>query len=129
MNLFSCGNALGKKYRLFSDMSSCEISRNGTVIAVGTRFNRQRLGHLCIKQTRTILHKQKIKFADNQDCFCDACALGKMHRLSFINSSTKAERVAELIHTDVCGPIQESSIDGSRYFLLFKDDFSHFRTV
>lgn len=34
-----------------------------------------------------------------------------------------------MIHTDVCGPMQVNSLGGSRYYLLFKDDYSHFRFV
>jgi len=30
----------------------------------------------------------------------------------------------ELIHTDVCGPMNISSIRGNKYFLTFIDDFS-----
>lgn len=52
-----------------------------------------------------------------------------MHRLPFPESTTKTERIGELIHADVCGAIQVKSISGSRYFLLLKDDFSHFRSV
>ena len=36
-------------------------------------------------------------------------------------------KIGEFIHTDVCGPMFGTSIGGSRYFLLFKDDKSGFR--
>ena len=32
----------------------------------------------------------------------------------------------ERIHSDVCGPIDPTAWDGSRYFVSFIDDFSHF---
>ena len=31
----------------------------------------------------------------------------------------------ELIHSDICGPIQVDSIGGSRYFTTFIDDSTH----
>lgn len=37
--------------------------------------------------------------------------------------------MGELVHADVCGPMEETSIGGSRYFLLLKDDYSNYRTV
>ena len=37
--------------------------------------------------------------------------------------------MGELIHSDVCGPMQEVSISGARYFRTFKDDFSRYRRV
>lgn len=38
-------------------------------------------------------------------------------------------RCGELIHADTCGPMEEQSIGGSRYFVLFKDDYSNHRSV
>lgn len=35
-----------------------------------------------------------------------------------------AQRILELIHTDVCGPMSQPAWDGSRYFVSFIDDFS-----
>lgn len=31
----------------------------------------------------------------------------------------------DLVHSDVCGPIEVPSIGGSRYFVTFVDDASH----
>jgi transposase InsO family protein len=34
------------------------------------------------------------------------------------------QRVLQLVHADVCGPMKTTSITGARYFLLFVDDFN-----
>jgi transposase InsO family protein len=61
---------------------------------------------------------------------CHECAVGKMKRLVFLNSSTpKATRIGSLIHSDVCGLMQVSSIGGALYYVLFEDDSSGFRVV
>ena len=53
----------------------------------------------------------------------NGCALGKMHRDEFpSNSDRRKKDVLELIHTDVCGPMQTRSLGGAYYFLLFIDD-------
>ncbi|CAL9018208.1 unnamed protein product, partial [Prunus brigantina] len=36
----------------------------------------------------------------------------------------RAKHPLELIHTDVCGPMQNESIGGNRYFITFIDDYS-----
>ena len=38
--------------------------------------------------------------------------------------SWQASQVLQLVHADICGPMATTSILGSRYFLLFVDDFS-----
>ena len=43
------------------------------------------------------------------------------------NLRRKFVKVSEFIYIDVCGPMSETSIGGSKYFLLFKDDKSSFR--
>ncbi len=44
-------------------------------------------------------------------------------------SETRAKAIGELVHSDVCGPMSVSSPSGSRFFVLFKDDFTGFKVV
>ena len=37
--------------------------------------------------------------------------------------------MSELIHTDVCGPMPINSVRGSRYFVTFTDDYTHYMYV
>ena len=54
------------------------------------------------------------------DTFCESCVLGKQHRLSFPTSCrTRAKKVGELIHSDVCGPVSILSPGGAKYFVTF----------
>ncbi|KRZ60189.1 Retrovirus-related Pol polyprotein from transposon TNT 1-94 [Trichinella nativa] len=56
---------------------------------------------------------------------CVTCLKGKQCRLPFPKSATKrSEEVLELVHSDICGPMQAASVGGARYFLSFIDDFS-----
>ena len=51
--------------------------------------------------------------------------MGKMHRKPFkslvVNHST---RQLQLVHSDVCEPMQTESIGGQKYFMTFIHDFS-----
>ena len=63
----------------------------------------------------------------NDHIECAACALGKQHRNEFPNHEEKRKtQLVELIHTDVCGPMQTRSLGGAWYFLIFVDDKSSF---
>ena len=55
----------------------------------------------------------------------EACILGKQHRLPFnFGNSRRARYPLELVHIDLVGHIQVTSIGGSTYFMTFIDDFS-----
>lgn len=53
---------------------------------------------------------------------CITCLKGKQHRLPFQKSGKRAKQPLQLIHSDLCGPMENESIGGSRYFLTFIDD-------
>ena len=57
-----------------------------------------------------------------------SCTKGKLHRGTHPNDGKTASQPLELVHVDM-GEMDERSLGGAKYFLLFKDDFSHFRTV
>jgi transposase InsO family protein len=46
----------------------------------------------------------------------------------FSTSSWRAHRRLQLVHSDVCGPL-ETSFGGCKYFLLYVDDFSRITWV
>ena len=56
---------------------------------------------------------------------CESCAYGKITRTpSPKNEPKRASKKLELVHSDICGPMSESSHGGQRYFITFIDDFS-----
>ena len=67
---------------------------------------------------------------NNQDhCFCISCLEGKMNCQYNKQSSTRASKKLELIHSDLCGPFPTLSVSGSRYFIIFVDDVTCFTWV
>ena len=56
---------------------------------------------------------------------CAGCVHGKQHRETIAKGGTcRANCPLELIHTDLCGPMQCESVGGNKYFITFIDDFS-----
>lgn len=56
---------------------------------------------------------------------CVTCIQGKQTVKSFPSGEAKrANNLLELIHSDVCGPMQVTSWGGARYLVTFTDDFS-----
>lgn len=62
---------------------------------------------------------------DNIKEVCEGCVFGKHARKTFPQESTwRATKPLELVHTDICGPMTTSSFGGNRYVLTFIDDHS-----
>lgn len=62
---------------------------------------------------------------ENPTKLCDACLNGKQRRDPFPKASTwRASQVLQLVHADICGPINPTSHSNKRYLLMFIDDYS-----
>ena len=97
----------------------------------------QRYGHLNMKDVVQNSKNNVVGMEINGDddevhraSECEACALGKMHKLPFPKQSQhRSTKLLEIIHSDLCGPMQVESVGGSRYVLTFTDDCSRYSVV
>lgn len=103
--------------------------RANVVESDSLRVWHERLAHQNVTQVRRVLKGWNIHTKAEEHWDCDGCAKGKMSRKPFPSSQTKAKAPGELMHADLCGPMESPSVGNSRYFLLFKDDFSHYKFV
>jgi hypothetical protein len=56
---------------------------------------------------------------------CDVCVLGKAHKVPIYNNPRpKVEKVGQMFHTDVYGPMSISSINGNRWLCIVVNDVS-----
>jgi transposase InsO family protein len=55
---------------------------------------------------------------------CDACILGKHSKQPFHDSTSRACRKLELIHSDLCGPMPIAYAFGNKYIMTFIDDYT-----
>ena len=61
---------------------------------------------------------------------CSACTIGKQHLDEFpVHQEKRQTGMLELIHTDLCGPMQTRSLGGASYFMTFIDDRSRYTWV
>ena len=93
----------------------------------------KRLGHLGMSNMEKLLDittgvkltKKEINTMET----CEFCLKAKQTRIPFKSERTKAVRLLEIIHTDLCGPIEPLTWDGKRYILTLIDDYSHYTEV
>ena len=52
------------------------------------------------------------------------CAYGKQNRVSFPSGAKRVNKILELVHSDVFGPVSVPSLGKSVYYVSFIDDFS-----
>ena len=83
----------------------------------------RRLGHMSDKGLKCLAGKSLIP-VDTTVALnpCDHCLAGKQHRVSFARKSTRRQANLELVHSDICGPIEVESNGGNKYFVTFIDD-------
>ena len=83
-----------------------------------------RLRHMSEKGMKILHSRNLLPGLNNVDLdFYENCIYGKQKRVRFlrVGKEKKSEKL-ELVHTDVWGPAQVSSLRGSRYYVTFIDD-------
>jgi len=78
-----------------------------------------RLGH---PSPQHMAHIQELSH-QRIDSICSICPQAKQQRSSFPSSSTKANKMFELLHIDTWGPYRIATYDGFKLFLSIVDDF------
>ena len=61
----------------------------------------------------------KLKKPDN--VMCKQCQLGKLTKSRFKSKNYTSKGILEIVHTDLCGPIEVQSYKGDKYIMLFVD--------
>ena len=91
------------------------------------------LGHVNFKYLNTMCKKQLLNGIPNElkgeFLKCKTCIENKMHNVPFENNRYRAQDLLEIIHTDVCGPFQNTGFRGEKYFITFIDDYSKIARV
>jgi len=55
---------------------------------------------------------------------CGTCATGRQHKEAITGTREKASDLLAVVHSDVCGPMHISTLNGEKYFITFVDEKS-----
>lgn len=84
-----------------------------------------RLGHVSERFVNSVIHACNLRISGNEKTFlCDACQLGKSHRLPFPTSFSRTRQPLELVFCDLWGPSPVPSTLGYRFYISFVDHFT-----
>ncbi|KAA3481749.1 pleiotropic drug resistance protein 3-like [Gossypium australe] len=145
-NLLSIAQLLEKGYSVVFKGKECLISdpsgsklmlvvdwnkssdKSYTTILDESKLWHKRLGHVNYKSLTQLTKEDMVENFTNsveKEDVCEVCHLGKQARLPFpSNKAWRASERLQLVHADVCGPMKTLSLNGSKYFILFIDDYS-----
>ena len=90
-----------------------------------------RMGHLGENNLKRMFREQMVRGLEQDSgnlgslAVCEGCMQGRQTRNPFPeNEEGQIRERLDLVHSDVCGPINPRSLGGSRYFLTFLDHAS-----
>jgi hypothetical protein len=88
-----------------------------------------RLGHVSIQKLRSLVSSGFLGQVKHDSVDCVSCQLAKQPALSFTNSDSSSHASFDLIHSDIWGPSPTATVGGSKYFVIFVDDFSRYTWI
>lgn len=158
-NLFSVCQAAAKGISTKFNSTGCTLEKDGEVLASGTGKNgtytleysyegkvygnvaltsnaqlwHQRLGHLGEAALKTMVKDNMVTGLHLSNCsvpFCGKCAEGKLSKTKFpTTGGNRSKLPLELLHMDVCGPMDVPTPTGYRYFMVIVDDATRYTHV
>ena len=84
------------------------------------------LGHASSSRVQHLAFRGLLGSVSRENFDCVLHQLGKQPALPFNTSESMSTNIFDLIHSDVWEPSSISSIGGSRYFVIFVDDYSYY---
>lgn len=124
--LFATGQHVNNMFKLNAkERGSCLVA--GREVQVSMELWHRRMGHMnddhLVKLRNNLA--TGIQFSGSScNKVCVSCLKGKQARQPFSSKGTRASGMLDLVHSDLCGPMEVNSFSGARYFYTFIDDFS-----
>ena len=118
-------------YRMFLEVVTGE-KQEANAATANLKTWHERMGHLNLKAMQKLLSTQGVDGVGvngNSKFFCDECQMNKSHKLPFSKETKRVTQPGEMIHSDVCGPMSETSLGGARYYVSFIGDSTSYRYV
>jgi hypothetical protein len=106
-------------------LDSAEQSANITTTSHASELWHRRVGHpgnsIAVHFKEAVTGCNSVPATEGT---CVPCLQGKHHRGPFPKDGKRAVNLLDLIHSDLCGPMENDSLGGSRYFFTLIDDHS-----
>ncbi|KAL0552272.1 hypothetical protein IC582_011380 [Cucumis melo] len=141
-NLVSVGQLCDLGLTVSFSPNGCQVQdpQTGQTIGTGRKVGRLfellslqwhlRLGHASPEKLRHLISINNLNRITKFVPFnCLNCRLAKQPALSFSTTTSICDKPFDLIHSDIWGLAHTSTVHGSRYYVLFINDFSRFTWI
>ncbi|KAL0457678.1 UNVERIFIED_CONTAM: hypothetical protein Slati_0395000 [Sesamum latifolium] len=89
-----------------------------------------RLGHISKNRIKKLVDSKSLEIHDVDNLpTCESCPKEKMTKKPLVGKSAIANSLLDLVHIDVCGPLNTPARGGFSYFITFTDDHSRYGCV
>ena len=108
------------------NLKNIENPRSNNIVSKTLEEWHYTLGHCNIQDIKNLEKiSEDMKIIDKHRSFqCEYCIEAKMTNKIVKTPDKKASKPLEKVHTDLCGPMSEASIQGCKYAVVFVDDHS-----
>ena len=131
----SISNRKGNLYYLLAEIPkaiSYQGLRTNKSVPEAIEVWYKRLGHRTLDQAAIQYLKLRVtdfkidneKEAGSASTICETCASGRQHKESMTGSREKPCELLAVVHSDISGPMQVSTISGERHCITFIDEMS-----
>ena len=86
-----------------------------------------RLGHINLKRIQRLVEDGPLSSLEVEALpVCESCLEGKITKKPFTTKGLRPKEMMELVHSDLCGPMNIQARGGYEYFVTFIDDYSRY---
>jgi hypothetical protein len=68
--------------------------------------------------------REMSKIPKPTNTMCKQCLQGKQTRTKFRKKEYSKEKLLDIIHTNICGPMKKIGLNGENYFMLLIGDYT-----
>ncbi|KAA0047456.1 gag/pol protein [Cucumis melo var. makuwa] len=127
--LIDIGKETALKTSSFKQLEESEMTLKvgtGDVISAHAVGNAE-LGHINLNRIERLVKNGLLnELEDDSLPPCESCLKGKMTKRPFTRKGYRVKEPLELIHSDLCGPMNVKARGGFEYFISFIDDYSRY---
>ena len=128
--MLGTGRKVGRMFEVHDlKIPSQVVFAAATTVTPSLDLRHARLVHPSLSRLQLLASQGHLGSVQFQKFHCTSCHFGKQTKLPFNKSDSFSSAPFDLIHSDILGPPPVPTEGGSKYFVIFVDDFSRYTWI